>query len=141
MINPITKKVFLGEFEDVNLKNLRKHKIDLVLNVNNEPDSAESQLLSKTEIRYWSYSIPQKETETSEAFNKDILTAARLLERAIALSFEHILVHCQVGIDRSPAVVAQYLCNVAHLYPEQAYALIKKQRKCILEHFDWLTVV
>ncbi|OAX34111.1 phosphatases II [Rhizopogon vinicolor AM-OR11-026] len=43
----------------------------------------------------------------------------------------NVLVHCQQGVSRSPAIVIAYLIHDLGMSYEQAYALVKRRRPCI----------
>ncbi|KAG0696934.1 protein-tyrosine phosphatase-like protein [Suillus ampliporus] len=43
----------------------------------------------------------------------------------------NVLVHCQQGVSRSPAIVIAYLIHDLGMSYEQAYALVKRCRPCI----------
>lgn len=43
----------------------------------------------------------------------------------------NVLVHCQQGVSRSPAIVIAYLIHDLGISYEQAYALVKRCRPCI----------
>lgn len=68
---------------------------------------------------------------------------------------ENVLLHCTAGIDRSPFVVAKYLCEKVKSVPEwnkqhdkmdfhffknmtEAYAFIRTKRPQICEHSEWI---
>ncbi|KAG2038748.1 protein-tyrosine phosphatase-like protein [Suillus americanus] len=43
----------------------------------------------------------------------------------------NVLVHCQQGVSRSPAIVIAYLIHDLGMSYDQAYALVKRRRPCI----------
>ncbi|KAG6337373.1 hypothetical protein ID866_1696 [Astraeus odoratus] len=43
----------------------------------------------------------------------------------------NVLVHCQQGVSRSPAIVIAYLIHNLGMSYDQAYALVKRRRPCI----------
>lgn len=43
----------------------------------------------------------------------------------------NVLVHCQQGVSRSPAIVIAYLIHNLGMSYEQAYTLVKRRRPCI----------
>ncbi|KAG2122441.1 protein-tyrosine phosphatase-like protein [Suillus cothurnatus] len=43
----------------------------------------------------------------------------------------NVLVHCQQGVSRSPAIVIAYLIHDLGISYEQAYGLVKRRRPCI----------
>lgn len=43
----------------------------------------------------------------------------------------NVLVHCQQGVSRSPAIVIAYLIHDLGMSYEQAFALVKRRRPCI----------
>jgi hypothetical protein len=68
---------------------------------------------------------------------------------------ENVLLHCTAGLDRSPFVVAKYLCEKVKSVPDwdkqhkrmnfhffknmtEAYAFIKTKRPQICEHPEWI---
>ncbi|KAI9566272.1 protein-tyrosine phosphatase-like protein [Boletus coccyginus] len=56
--------------------------------------------------------------------------ACQYIASALA-SGGNVLVHCQQGISRSPAIVIAYLIHNLGMSYDQAYALVKRHRPCI----------
>jgi len=57
-------------------------------------------------------------------------TACQYIASAL-ISGGNVLVHCQQGISRSPAIVIAYLIHNLGMSYDQAYALVKRHRPCI----------
>lgn len=79
----------------------------------------------------------------------------KLCEILYADYSQKVLLHCTAGMDRSPFVVAKYLCEKLKTLPEwnhnlgkmdfhffrnmsEAYAFIKSKRPSICEHPEWI---
>ncbi|KAH7904829.1 protein-tyrosine phosphatase-like protein [Hygrophoropsis aurantiaca] len=43
----------------------------------------------------------------------------------------NVLVHCQQGVSRSPAIVIAYLIHTLHMSYDDAYALVRLRRPCV----------
>ncbi|KAF5370985.1 hypothetical protein D9615_010001 [Tricholomella constricta] len=56
--------------------------------------------------------------------------ACNHIDRALR-SGKNVLVHCQQGISRSPAIVIAYLIRNHGMSYDNAYALLKRKRACI----------
>ena len=139
MIEQITKKVALCEAQEITAYNLANGtiKFDVILNFHNQEFPGERELCENLHIAYIWQPIPRKRSHNTEALKKDLCIAAELLEKLVN-HYDHILVHCEGSIDRAPFVVAKYISNVAFLTMPQAYRIVKQQRKCILEHYEWV---
>lgn len=54
---------------------------------------------------------------------------------ALIINGEHVLVHCRLGVSRSPALVATYLLYAGHYTTlEVALAHVKSLRACVQVH-------
>ena len=51
-----------------------------------------------------------------------------------------VLIHCHVGIDRSPFVAMLYIAYKYNLSTDLAYTWIKEKRPEIIEHWEWVEV-
>ena len=110
-MNKILEGLFLG---DVNDAELRSYKFDSIY-----------------DIRRW---IPLDEFEDVR-IEADLLDALAVLIHEERKQLKNILVYCTAGLERSPLVVAWYLCT----YPEnhgvknlkQAYDFIGKRRNVL----------
>lgn len=138
MITPITKKIYIGEKGDVTENNIdwlfhnRNIEIDCVLDLTDIPNEKEADLCNTSGVEYIKIPVPSK-----KQFKQPLAKAATVLEKLVK-QYDHIIVHCDAGIDRAPFVVALYLSNVAHLSLGQAYNIVKANRKETVEHYEWL---
>lgn len=57
------------------------------------------------------------------------------------LIFPRILFHCYAGISRSAAISILFLADYLELKNEDAYALVKSKRKCILPNKLFLKIL
>ena len=50
----------------------------------------------------------------------------------------NILVHCQMGVERSPLTVAYWLATRYHISLDNAYRILKLQRPVVEDRRSWL---
>jgi protein-tyrosine phosphatase len=137
MINQITKKIALSEAVDVTEENLKRWNVnDTELPLERKGMEPEPLLCRRLGIEYV-YRPCAEAVKTMAQFIEDLKQSACCLENLVK-KHQRVLVHCLSGIDRAPLVIAYYLSNVAYLTIPQAYRLIKQQRKCVMEHYEWV---
>jgi len=66
--------------------------------------------------------------------------ACQYIASALA-SGGNVLVHCQQGISRSPAIVIAYLIHYLGMSYDQAHALVKRHRPCINPNPGFVTAL
>ena len=49
-----------------------------------------------------------------------------------------VLVHCGMGVDRSPLALAWFLHSKRGMEIDEAYQLIKSKRPIVVSHVDWI---
>jgi len=62
---------------------------------------------------------------------------AALIDAALALG-QRVLVHCEEGCERAPAVIAWFLYRRRALSLDEAYALIRSARPMVKDRRHWL---
>ena len=124
-----------GEFMDFprefKLKELRKHGIDIVVNVWSRPDMEISQEM----FRYIHWPIPDGELRDSD---RRFLEGMALRVAGDILHEDHkVLVHCHAGRNRSALVSALLVRQLLDLSGEQAIEYVRERRPNALanEHF------
>jgi hypothetical protein len=88
---------------------------------------------------YWIPILKQNHSwSTWEADHGNLRKIARLITRFLKEN-RQVMVHCAMGIERSPLTVAYFLVVTgrANGFPE-AYALIKKKRPIVWDRSEWL---
>jgi protein-tyrosine phosphatase len=139
MITFITRKIAIGEYADaMNDEALKSFGIDCILNVNDVEFEAGKKAVERLEMPYFWSPVPRDNCQNNDEMKEDFRIAVATLLNVVTWGYNRILVHCVSGVDRSPLVVALYLCEVADLELPQAYELVKQQRKHIMFHYEWV---
>ena len=146
-ISCIYKQVFIGNYNqacDINL--LKKNNIKSVLHLGCHKKS------NKILLLYKKYNIHHKFIEMRDMQNIDInpyCTSASEYINYFTRRGDNILVHCKMGISRSPTVVAHYLMTLMHdhmkkqksVHPvlDEIIDLIRINRPCINPNSGFIT--
>lgn len=121
-INFITNQLAIGGLEDVQSEEaLREQGIDFVLSL--APDVA------LNGIRQEFVRISDREALPDEAIER----AVHLIEKEIVLG-RRVLIHCNKGISRSPAIAICYLTQCLEMSVPKALALVRRMRPQAMPH-------
>ena len=96
----------------------------------------------RTKNRHWDRVIPVMwliEPDDKGGVDIAMLDAlADAIQRGLD-AFETVLVHCWAGVERSPLVVAWYLCKHAgYKNLDEAYDFIQEKRQCVQRRTCWI---
>jgi len=117
--------LYLGSLSAVNDKDLlRQHRISHLVQVLDAP-----WLPISEKDGFDCYRISILDHNTVE-LKPHLEGACNYIDRALR-SGRNVLVHCQQGISRSPAIIIAYLIRNHGMSFDNAYALLKRKRACI----------
>jgi atypical dual specificity phosphatase len=121
-------KVYLGSLKAAkNHAGLKSLGITHILSLGGSPPYYEG-------IEYLALHFPDSSDEKSLSILKtEVLpTAIDWVNTALTASDNHkVLIHCQAGINRSPAVAVAILMNRLDLTVDEAYQAVKSARKAV----------
>lgn len=129
MITKITNNLYLGDRDDAIdvLKEREKYGIDYVLSVAGNVDV-------DSDIRF---------AIVDEALSSNKVLFEAALSTLTILLFEgySVLVHCPLGVSRSPALVIAYLSVVEEMDIEEALSLVREKRPIVNPHPYFLRLI
>ena len=128
MITEITERLYLGDIDDAaNFNGL------VICVLEYDADFGEDRI-RKDAIR-----IPVLNPETAEFDVGALESVYKLVQRKLKRSNAKILIHCWAGQERSPMTMAWVLFRQnKFLSLKDAYESVKKQRKDVLDSWNWL---
>ncbi|CAI2723406.1 unnamed protein product [Schistosoma spindalis] len=129
-ISRIFPFLYLGnEYDGQNEKILNKYGIDSILNV-----TIKTPFLD--ESRFNCCRLPANDSH-SQDLRSYFASAFQFIEEA-RCSGKTVLVHCQAGVSRSPALIIAYLMNYSSLSLLDAYQYVKSRRSVIAPNFAFM---
>ncbi|XP_018648080.1 putative dual specificity protein phosphatase [Schistosoma mansoni] len=129
-ISRIFPFLYLGnEYDGQNEKILNKYSIDSILNV-----TIKTPFLD--ESRFNCCRLPANDSH-SQDLRSHFTTAFQFIEE-VRCSGKTVLVHCQAGVSRSPALIIAYLMNYSSLSLLDAYQYVKSRRSVIAPNFAFM---
>ncbi|KAG6828986.1 hypothetical protein H0H92_006108 [Tricholoma furcatifolium] len=121
---PHTGSLYVGSLSAVDKDLLVQHNISHLVQVLDAP------WIPLSEKDGFSCHRIQILDQSSVDLKPHLEAACNYIDRALR-SGRNVLVHCQQGISRSPAIVIAYLIRNHGMSYDNAFALIKRQRACI----------
>ena len=126
-MNKIINNIWLGDAADVlDDKELKVNNISAIVNVANE----QHVVVRDNTIKFFKFGF------IDGGYNSKILVkmAVELIKELASLR-KNILVVCACGINRSPAIIAEYLSKYDYCYYDEAIEKVKKCRMCVNSNF------
>ena len=65
-------------------------------------------------------------------------TLADLIHKQLAITDRKVVLHCQVGIERSVLACVWYLCTYENMSIDDAYQMVWKTRPVAKDRWDWV---
>ncbi|KAH8853707.1 Dual specificity protein phosphatase 10 [Schistosoma japonicum] len=129
-ISRIFPFLYLGnEFDSQNEKILNKYSIDSILNV-----TVKTPFLDESRYQCCRLSATDSHSQDLRSY---FTTAFQFIEDA-RCSGKTVLVHCQAGVSRSPALIIAYLMAYSSLSLLDAYQYVKLKRSVIAPNFAFM---
>ncbi|VDP51680.1 unnamed protein product [Schistosoma mattheei] len=129
-ISRIFPFLYLGnEYDGQSEKILDKHGIDSILNV-----TIKTPFLD--ESRFNCCRLPANDSHSQDL--RSYFTSAFQFIEEVRCSGKTVLVHCQAGVSRSPALIIAYLMNYSSLSLSDAYQYVKSKRSVIAPNFAFM---
>jgi hypothetical protein len=125
----IRNNIYLGSERGVNQKDLDANGITAILCVADNYQTAQD---IKYKYRCVSFGLHDGECPNKMSF----ITGAADALRELLDNGETVLVHCIAGSNRSPTIVAIYLCNTEHRGWDDVWAELRRLRGEVNEHSD-----
>jgi predicted protein tyrosine phosphatase len=116
--------------------------IDETIEVGDLVDANNIQLLTKEDIEFiidamtLFKSVPLHPLQQEPRIDK-ILKAADLLIALSSLNAQ-VLIHCLMGVDRTPFLARVYISKKHGMPYKDAYSFVKKKRPQTVFHWDWV---
>ena len=126
-MNKIINNIWLGDAADIlDDKELKNNNITAIVNVANEQHI----VVKDNSIQYIKIGF------IDGGYNsKSLVKMTVELIKLFASLRKNILVVCACGINRSPAIIAEYLCKYDYCYYDEAIEKVKKCRMCVNTNF------
>jgi protein-tyrosine phosphatase len=127
VLSRITERLWISDFEVAAcIPKLVQHQIKLVCNISKQAHEEE------TQAEYKKAGIAVHQFAIGDDLESNIVeVATKVLELVTAHATSNVLVHCQMGLSRSPAVVIFLLMMQQGLGYDDAYKLVLARRRTI----------
>jgi len=123
-IEIIEKKLYMGSWESAKHKEGLKHrKITHILQLANT-----NTILYPEDFEYWVLDIKDK---SSENIIQHFKTTNQYIDKIVHDDNSAVLVHCMMGVSRSPAFVIAYLMFSHNMIYNEAHDFVKRKRNFI----------
>lgn len=133
MISMITEQIYIGDQQDaLNVEMLKRMKFDSVINLNHRCHLEEKQLMEENKIDYCYF-----DCDCSKEYFYEEMQQALLKFIAEIRNDKKVLIHCEIGMERSPLIVAKYLSYIRNIPLNKAYNIVKYFRPQTIEHYEW----
>lgn len=124
----VTKQIWIGDISDVLVDcELVKNNINAIINVANEVVVD----IQNNDIQEFKFGF--KDSEFND--KKIVKLCLDLIQKLVNEDKKNVLILCACGVNRSPAIIAEFLTKFGFMYYDDAIKLVKKVRNQVNDNF------